>query len=242
MEPLCLHSRLPATAARQWVGPGTSASWFVAGIAALLALIPILHASANAELPRKAPLSKYSGLWVNSPFTSRPVITAPDATPDVNPLDDYSLIGVAPVGDGYRVTLINRNDPTERITVDSSRPNGKSDFKILGIDRQPGRPLATSVRLSKGSTTGTVRFEQELLSLAPPPAAQQPQQANLPPGINLGDAQTNQTQGNRRQPRPRVVPPPANGQQQQQQQGADQRSRIPSPQGTQGRADRRARR
>jgi len=204
-------------------------------------LLPITAAA--SELPVEAPLTKYQGLWTNSPFTSRPIVVAPEAAPEVNPLEDYALVGVSPVADGFRVTLINRNDPSERIVVDSSRPNPKQDIKILEIDRKPGRPLSTTVKLSMGRSTGTVSFVQELLTLTPPPAAAPPQPPNAPPGVNPADGQPDQAQAARRQPRPRVVPPPANAQQQgaaqpQQQQG-DRQQRL---QGARDRADRRNRR
>jgi len=208
----------------------------------LLALLLFALPASAAELPRTAPLTKYAGLWNNSPFTSRPVIVAPEAPPEVNPLEDYALIGVSPVADGFRVTLINRNDPAKRIVVDSSRPKANEDIKILGIDRQPGLPLATTVRLSMGRSTGTVGFERSLLTLTPPPAAAPPQ-PNLPPGANPGNGQQEQAQGARRQPRPRVVPPAANGQQpQQQQRGANPGARGQRPQGNTGRPERTDRR
>lgn len=171
---------------------------------------PATHAQ---DLPVKPPQGKYAELWNNSPFTSRPVVVAPEPPPEVNPLEDYALVGVSPVTDGFRVTLINRNDPTERITVDSSRPERNPDFKVVGVNRSPGRPLATTVTLTSGSATGTVAFEQDLLTLRPPPAQQQ---------VRHGAAQVDPQQGQPgqqgsavRMPRPRVVPPPAPDSQQQ---------------------------
>jgi len=229
--------------------PARPAQWsrlaaFFPAIAILLGLLPVLPANAN-ELPRKAPLTKYRELWVNSPFTSRPPPpTPPEAPPAVNPLEDYALVGVSSVADGHRVTLINRNDPTERIIVDSTRPNPGQNIKILSVDHQRGRPLGTTVRLSMGRSTGTVGFEQALLTLKPPPTQKQPQQPNMPPGANSGDAQQNKGEAARRQPRPRVVPPAANPQQQGVQPNPGQRGRIQRPQGGQsgqGRTDRRTR-
>lgn len=207
-----------------------------------LFILPVT--SLAEELPRKAPLSKYTGLWTNSPFTSRPVVATPEAAPEINPFEDYSLIGVSPSHDGFLVTLINRNDPTDRIIIDSGRPNPRHDFEVLDIDRKPGRPLDTTVRLSKGSSVGTVGFESAMLTLTPPPAAA-PQQPNPVPGINPGDAQPEQAQGVRRQPRPRVVPPPANAQQPANPRGANPQG-ARGQRGTQGasreRSDRRGRR
>jgi len=180
-------------------------------------------AMAAAETPKKAPVTKYTGLWTNSPFTTKP----PPATagPEVNPLDDYALAGVSPISGGHRVTLLNRKNPEERITIDSDR---KSDFTILSVTRKSGDPLGTVVRLQTNNKQGNVTFDPTLLTLKAPPAnaqpvpGQQPQaqpgvpgipgQPNLPnqpvqPGQNV---QNPNGQLPARQPRVRVVPPSAN--------------------------------
>lgn len=159
-----------------------------------------------ADLPKKAPISRYTSLWTNSPFTSKP--PPPEAGPLNNPLDDYALIGVSPISDkdGYRVTLINKKKPEERITVDSNKT--ASGFKILGVTRKSGDPLGTVVRMSSGSMTGTVSFDQKLLTIA---AAKPPQAVPPAPGQPVQPAQPGQPAPNGqppRQPRPRVVPPP----------------------------------
>lgn len=168
-------------------------------------LLLALAGVAAADLPKKAPISRYTSLWTNSPFTSKP----PPADPGevANPLDDYALIGVSPIGgSGYRVTLINKKKPEERITVDSDKPP-TDGFKILEVIRKSGDPLGTTVRMNSGSMTGTVSFDSKLLTLAAAPKA-----AAAPPGQPPQPGQPvpqpidpNQPQ---RQPRPRVVPPP----------------------------------
>jgi hypothetical protein len=162
-----------------------------------------------AEIPRKAPAGYYSSLHMDSPFTTKPPPVA--AGPLNNPLEDYALIGVSPIGkvdnaDGYRVTLLNKKKPDERITVNSG--DAKSEFKILEVIRKSGDPLGTTVRMSTGSMMGTVSFDEKLLTLATaqptapgqiimPGAPQlQPGMPNMPPGVPP------------RQPRPRVVGPP----------------------------------
>ena len=167
---------------------------------------------AAADLPKKAPISKYSRLWTESPFTSKPPPEV--AGPVADPLEDYSLAGVSPVTGGYRVTLLNKKNPTERIIVESDRPS--AGFKILGVTRKPGDPLGTVVRMSSGSVTGNVAFDEKLLALAPPAAqaGPKPPQALLPgvapgnpPGVSHGAAPVQPGQVPSRQPRPRVVPP-----------------------------------
>lgn len=153
-----------------------------------------------AQTPKKAPLSKYTTLWTNSPFTSKP--PPPEAGPESNPLDDYALAGVSPISGGYRVTLIHKKNPDERITVDTDNP--RSEFKVVSVSRKPGDPLGTTVTLTKGNIKGTVSYEEKLLTLvaapqtAKPPGVPIPGQSVVPPGAPVPQ----------RQPRPRVVPPP----------------------------------
>jgi hypothetical protein len=177
----------------------------------LLALV----GSVQADLPKKTPPSRYANLWTNSPFTAKPPPAGP--VDQVNPLDDYALLGVSPISaTGYRVTLINKKQPDERITVDSDKTN--TDFKILEVIRKSGDPLGTEVRMSSGSMTGKVSFDQKLLVLTPaappkPPTIQNGQppmpNANVQPGAVVnGQPVPNGTVPVIRQPRPRVIPPP----------------------------------
>lgn len=125
----------------------------------------------HAEVPQKAPLTKYQKLWQFSPFTAKPVTTT---GPAYNPLEDYVLLGVSPIKEGYRVTLLNKKNPAEkRIIVESHKPT--QGFEVLGVIRQQGNPRGTVVRLSRQGTTGTVAFEEKFLTLAPPPAAAKPE-------------------------------------------------------------------
>ncbi len=171
----------------------------------ILVLSLTLAGWAVADLPKKAPLTKYYNLHANSPFTSKPPQVDPG--PAFNPLEDYALNGVSPVSGGYVVTLLNKKKPDERIIVKSDEVKPKHGFKILEVKRVPGDPLGTTVRLSSGSSIGTVAFDEKLLTLAAAPAtkvnpqahpAVQPPQPNQPPQPSPTPI---------RQPRPRVVPP-----------------------------------
>lgn len=182
-----------------------------------VSLLLALASVALADVPKKTPNTKYSGLWTNSPFTSKPLVE-PGAPPE-NPLDDYVLLGVSSLGTkNYRVTMINKKKPDEpRIYVETNRDS--KGFKILGVTRKEGDPTGTVVRMQSGSMTGTVSYDKKLLTLAPPLAPRNnglpPGQAgqappggpNLVPGQVQPGAAGNPPGG--RQPRPRVVPPPA---------------------------------
>lgn len=173
----------------------------------LLALLGV----AAADLPKKAPITKYSGLWTNSPFTSKP--PPPEAGPENNPLDDYALIGVSSLGvKNYLVTLINKKKPDEpRIYVETNRDS--KGFKILKVTRKQGDPLGTVVLMQSGTMTGTVSYDQKLLTLAAAAPKAAPQQGGGVPaqlgGVPPVPIPQPQVQGGaQRQPRPRVVPPP----------------------------------
>lgn len=179
-------------------------------------LLLALAGAALADVPKKAPSTKYSGLWTNSPFTSKP--PPAEAGPENNPLDDYVLLGVSSLGTkNYRVTMINKKKPDEpRIYVETNRDS--KGFKILGVTRKEGDPTGTVVRMQSGSMTGTVSYDKKLLTIAAPAAPrgnglQQGQAGQAPPG-GAPNAVPGQVQPGAnppvagRQPRPRVVPPP----------------------------------
>ena len=173
--------------------------------AILLAAILTTAMATAQDIPAMPAEGKYASLWNNSPFTSKPVIVAPEAAPEVNPLEDYALIGITPVTGGHVVTLINRTNTEKRIMLDSRWPERNKDFKVVGVNRKAGDPLGTTVTISTGRITGTVAFEEELLTITPPQAARAPQPNAQQPGAPGQPAQLNNPV---RAPRPRVVAPP----------------------------------
>ena len=207
---------------------------------AIILLSSAIFQIASASVPQKAPLVKYTGLINNSPFTSKPLVK-PDG-PVQNPLEDYTLSGIAPVPGGYRITIINKKNPEMKEVIE---PGGKSQFKVVSVNRNPGKALGTTVTLSSalssGNVQGTVSFEPELITLKAAPAAAPPQQqANgLPPGITPAMAgqqavppNTNPNVEAVRQPRPRIVPPPTPAAAGGASQGGDSRKQGPGGQRT----------
>lgn len=155
-----------------------------------------------AEEPKKTSLYQYASLWTDSPFTADPPPVTPP--PTKNPLDDFTLTGIAPVPGGYRVTIISKKDPNVKEVIS---PGEESPFKIISVNRNPGKTLGTTVVLSSGSMQGTVSFEPDLVKVNAPPATAAPnqnarQQPNQPPGANT----PNNSKKNAG-PRPRIVPP-----------------------------------
>ncbi|MFK7851336.1 MAG: hypothetical protein AB8D78_10195 [Akkermansiaceae bacterium] len=120
------------------------------------------------EIPRKAPITRYTGLWTNSPFTSKP--PPPTVVSTINPLDDFVLTGIAPVPGGYRITVINRKDPTNKEVIE---PGGNSDFELVSVNRNPEVSLGTTVVLAVNGKQGTVTFDRAAITLNSPPAAPQ---------------------------------------------------------------------
>ena len=95
----------------------------------ILTCLAILTGWAVAQVPKKVPNSRYSPLWTNSPFTSKPPPVEPGVEADI--VADYALVGVSPVSGGYRVTILNKKKPEERITLDPD--NIKSTFKVVRV-------------------------------------------------------------------------------------------------------------
>lgn len=165
-----------------------------------------LIVTAGAAIPTKQPLVKYTGLWTSSPFTSKPPPPPPGQT--VNPLDDFTLTGIAPVPGGYRITIISKKNPEIKKVIEPGRPG---EFSVVSVNRNPNKALGTTVVLSTGSMQGTVSFEEEMLTLKAAPAPQPPaQQNNLPPGVTAAQANGQpEPAAPQRRARPRIVVPPA---------------------------------
>ncbi len=197
----------------------------------VFALLIAFAGSSFADVPKKIPRSRYEALWKNSPFTSKPAVET--GAPVENPLSDFALIGVSSTGDNrYRVTMINKKAPEdERIYVDSDNP--KAAYKIIKVNRTPGDPMGTTVTMSSGTMTGTVSYDEKLLTIAaaktagPGPGQNgqpgqpgQPNQPGQPPNGNNNPALMNRPPGapgantagavpGAKTPRPRIVPPPS---------------------------------
>ncbi len=188
----------------------------------LLAAFACLPTHANT--PKKQPLVKYTGLWTNSPFTSKPPEVGPG--PAADPFADFTLTGIAPVPGGYHITIMSKKNPDVKEVLTPGVTN-KKGFRVVSVNRNPEKALGTTVVLSAGSIQGTVTFEPELITLvaAPAPLEIPQNNPNDPPAPPNQDpaAQTGQ-----RAPRPRIVPPPtpaANQQQQNQPSGERRDSR-----------------
>ncbi|MDX1680549.1 MAG: hypothetical protein R3242_07450 [Akkermansiaceae bacterium] len=160
-----------------------------------------------AEVPREPGVTKYSNLWNDSPFTAKP---PPDVGPAPNPLRDYVLLNVAPVPEGYIVTLLDTkrpSDPGSRITLVGNEET--KGFRI--VDVVYGKPGSSGTKAkirTRDGQVGLVGFEEKYLALKSAPSAtpaaatgpqRRPQNPNVRPNPNPGQ----QT----RVPRRRIIPP-----------------------------------
>jgi hypothetical protein len=194
--------------------------------------------TAAAGAPQKKNVNSYSPLWLSSPFTTKP--PPAERGPEVSAFDDWALGGVSEIDGGYMITLLHKKNAgdTQIIRPSGTRVITKGEMKHL----PPGDPTAfkvervefgksswkeTTVQLSSGGRTGSVKFDDKLLtptaSAAPaqgrPPG--QPGQPVLPgqPGAQNPPGVVTPQQPGVRPPRQRVLPPVPNAQGQQQRPG-----------------------
>lgn len=137
----------------------------------------VLCSIVHAEVPEKKPHEYYSGLWLNSPFTTKPTET--DKGPVSTPFDDYYLTGIAPIEGGYRIVVSNKKDKDENVVIE---PGKDSRFQVLAVDRAPGVRHGTTVTLTDGRFQGVVRFEPTLVVLNT--AVNANPDSQLPPGVD----------------------------------------------------------
>lgn len=162
-----------------------------------------------AELPQKAALDRYKGLWLSSPFTTKPP-PMPNAPP-VNPFEDWALKGIAPTapsGKGYIITFTNRKKPGEPVPpIDTDLT---TDYKVIKVERNPDKPLSTVVYLSKGSgpnvQTGTVTYPDKITPPKPTVTKPAPPQPGAPVAGQAPPQPGQLPQPSMQQQRPRVVP------------------------------------
>ncbi|GAA5484346.1 hypothetical protein [Haloferula sargassicola] len=169
----------------------------------ILLLTAALSLPLLAAPPREPTLTRYSSLWTDSPFTTKP--PPPEGPVAVNPFEGYSLGGISKLEDGYFAILLNAKDPEEKVLI---RPGYKSDFEILEVNWSDTNWKETTVKVKNGAKTGTIAFDDAQLSLKAPTAAPQPaaNNANAQPAQNNNPQRGNNQNG--RRPRPRVVVPP----------------------------------
>lgn len=151
-----------------------------------------------ADAPKQPTLTRYSKLWTNSVFTTKPVM---EGKVEENPLEDYALGGISKLQDGYYAILFHRTKPDEKIVI---YPGAKSDFEVLDVNWPEGSWKDAVVTVRNGSNTGTVEFEDKLLTVKPAPQVA----ARVTPQAKKPKTQSKTNQPTPRAPRPRTVVKP----------------------------------
>ncbi len=127
-----------------------------------------------ASIPCKRNLSEYSKLWTDSPFTINSNIKA--EVKKESYFDKYALVGISPTHLGYRVTVIDKQSPMQRIILESHKNN--QIFQISSVDYIKNKPLEATVTLTHLSERGVLKFD----SHSKPKPLPSPQ--NIQPQIN----------------------------------------------------------
>ncbi len=183
----------------------------------LIAFLFIFSAalSASAQVPKKQPGSRYTSMWKDSLFTSKP--PPPDKQEDKT-FEDWTLVGVAKTPTGPRVTLLNKKDRTKRITIS----DGKSvqGFEVVSVNMSRNYKESTVKVRSSGGKVGEIGVDLKVSSLkkAAPRAGAKPKRGaqkkqntrrNITPPIpNANSRNKNNNSNNKKtKKRPRIVRP-----------------------------------
>ncbi|MEP4079499.1 hypothetical protein [Haloferula sp.] len=159
-----------------------------------------LTAIVSAGAPVQPTLTRYSKLWVNSVFTTPAEIV----NNEVNPLEDYALGGISKLEDGYYAILLNRKKPDDKVVI---YPGEKGDFEVVDVKWPTGSWRDAVVTVRNGKNSGTVEFEDKLLTVKTAPAKPVPQAKGKPPAKLPATISKPSANTTKRQPRPRVVVP-----------------------------------
>lgn len=194
--------------------------------------VSLAAGTASAEPPKKPPLTTYTKLWSDSPFTTKPPPAA--MKEEDSAMADWTLGGVSEVDGGYMVTLLHKKNAGEsmiirprniqKVTADAIewlKPGDPGTFKLDRVEYGKGGWKDISVHLMAGTRSGVVRFDEKNLTpkASAPAAGTRPGQPGQPgqggpgqpvpgqPGAQPTPNQPTPAAPGTRQARQRVVPP-----------------------------------
>ncbi len=180
-------------------------------------LIALLVLPAGAAAPKKPPLATYTSLWMNSPFTTKPVVESSGPAVEVNPFEDWALGGVSTLNGLYRVVLFSRKEANLQKVI--SQADSAAEFQIVEVKQDPKDYKKTEVTIASGAKRGKVTYDDKVLSTRGAAAAKAQAQAQM----QAKAAQAAQARGQvppqpgqpnvpgqpgQRPPRMRVIPQP----------------------------------
>jgi hypothetical protein len=111
--------------------------------------------------PEKRGVDQYSRLWLDSPFTrpAEPVVQAPRP----GQLDDFVLMGVSQLPDGYFVVLVNKKQRDERIVIVPGDVTSRR-YRVDRVVQDPDDVMATQVTISvDGRETAVLEYDRRPL-------------------------------------------------------------------------------
>lgn len=117
----------------------------------------------HAVPPRKPAASQFNILVAKSPFTIR---ATSEGTRSLSPLEkEWGLGSIRPNtgGTGWSVTLINKKDRKKRLRfVPGFSPEG---YELLEVKQDTKSPKASEVKVSDGSQTAWISYDENLIKL-----------------------------------------------------------------------------
>ncbi len=133
-----------------------------------LAPLPIRPTNKEEDvfLPVSYSLERYAPTWSNSAFTREIVPEAVVVETPPNELDKYVLTGLATIGGATVVSSLNPKNEPEIIRTE---PKEKGGLFVVSVDRAE-RMADSSVTISDGRQTGTIKFDSKRI-MAPPKGA-----------------------------------------------------------------------
>ena len=132
-----------------------------------IVLIALLALPVMAAAPKKPANSKYSELWLDSPFKINSETIIMD-TPTEDPFKDWALGGVTKFPDGYFVILLHKKNLDERLVI---QPGQVSDWKVLEVNDCAMNYRSTTVKMMHGSAQGLIGYDEKMLTLKAQPSA-----------------------------------------------------------------------
>jgi len=171
---------------------------------------------ASGELPKKQPGSRYARLWLNSPFTTKPVV---EQQSRIGLEQDWALAGVSQLGeDRFFVTIVNKKDTSvrARVTNDGSKSveTGAEGFSVSKVEVSPRDYLQTKAYVNFDGQSAWLSFDEKLslrsksapVVKRPPTTTNRP--TNLPiPGLNTKKPATTASPSSSSSSRPRRIIP-----------------------------------
>jgi hypothetical protein len=180
----------------------------------IFALIAIVSAQADDDLPRRLNFDRYKGMLDHSPFAIASAVVAPAATP--NFAKDLYVANAAKSADGDMVTVASSSDREFKKYLTTKNP--VDGYAIANIEWSD-KIGETKVTISKDGQFATLTFNQAVLTqplpnrpVPPAPGVVQPPQPGFQkPGQNPGMvAPTPHVRGTiQRSPQPPTPPPGA---------------------------------